>query len=149
MKACIIYLTSLKVEADAVAAKLATEGYTCCLEEVEAAVADAILNDVTAIPPRILDCLKDADCCILLLGQDETDEAMGAIGGVASDGGCRVVAVSDQVADDLAKNVDVFVDAVVSCDLDDIMDIVKGKDRWPSDAEGKAVKREIRRVKCP
>jgi hypothetical protein len=148
MKACIIYLASLKVEADAVAAKLAVEGYTNCLEEVEAAVADAILHDVAAIPRRISDCLKDADCCVLLLGQDETDEAMGAIGGVASDGGCRVVAVSDQVADNIAKSVDAFIDAIVPCDLEDLIDIVKGKDHWPADAGGKEVQREIRRVKC-
>lgn len=148
MKACIVYIASLKIEAATVATKLDAEGYTYCLEEVDAAVADAILNDITAIPQRILDCLKDANCCVLLLGQNETDEAMGAIGGVASDSGCRVVAISDQVADDMARNVDAFVDAVASYDLDDILDIVKGKDRWPADRGGNAVKREIRRVKC-
>lgn len=148
MKACIVHLARLKAEADAVAGKLAADGYTPCIEEVDATLADAILNDATVIPQNITDCIKDADICVLLLGQDETDEAMGAIGGVAADGGCRVVAISDQVANDIAENVDVFVDAIIPCDLDDIIDIVKGKDRWPADSEGKEVKRNIRRVKC-
>ncbi len=148
MKACVVYLDKLKERADVVASKLTTEGYEVCLEEVDFALAQAILEDNSAIPARISDCIKTSDVCILLLGQDETDEAFGSIGGVGADGGCRVIAVTDQSAEELAKGIDTFVDAIVPCDLEDIVDVIGGKEKWPSDSTGKPIKRDLKRVKC-
>jgi hypothetical protein len=88
--ACIVYLSSYQGSVEAVEDHLQGLGYDVHSFEVTKARAEAVrAGDVASLPDELRKCLQDAELCVLLLGDEA--ECLGAIGGLGSDLGCRVV----------------------------------------------------------
>lgn len=145
-KACIIFTTTKEVEAEATAAQLRDNGYSVCMAEVTAEVGGAVkAGDQASLPAEVADCLQDAEVCIILI--DETGD-LGAIGGLASDRGCRVVTVGGS-PDDLPQELEDIIDGhAPSLDAPELMDVVKGEPERIKSGHEPAPGRKPDRVKC-
>jgi hypothetical protein len=124
-KACVVHTASKKMEAEAVAKQLSDEGFQVCVTQVTAEEASAVKSgDSASVPGAVQECLEGAEVCVILI-----DEAidLGGIGGIASDGGCRVVTVGGD-PDDLASDLDDIIDGhVPSPDDPELVDIAEGE----------------------
>src|SRR5690242_19761312 len=88
-KACILHTPEKKAAADEVAKRLKEKGYAVCVTEVSTETAKAVkAGDKASLPADVADCLEGADVCIVLVDEQGS---LATIGGLASDGGCRVV----------------------------------------------------------
>jgi hypothetical protein len=124
-KACVIHTASKKPEAEAVAKQLGDEGFQVCLTEVTAEEANSVKSsDTSSVPTAVQACLEGSEVCVILV-----DEAvdLGGIGGIASDGGCRVVTIGGD-PDNLPIDLDDIIDGhVPSPDDPELVDVVEGE----------------------
>jgi hypothetical protein len=145
-KACIVFTEMKAMEAEAVAKRLQGQGFDTCMAQVTIVEAKAVkAGDTSTLPAAVKDCLNGAEVCIILV---EENTALGAIGGLASDEGCRVVTVGGDPAD-LPTEIDDVIDGhVPSPDAPDLMDVVEGEPERIRADNSPAGPREPDRVKC-
>jgi hypothetical protein len=135
-----------KADADEVAAQLRNDDYEVCVAEVTKDVAQSVkAGDVSSVPKEVAQCLSDADICIILVS-DDVD--LGAIGGMASDSGCRVVTVGGS-PDELPVEFDDIIDGhVPRPDSPQLPDIIEGEPALIRPDGTIAPRRKPKRVKC-
>src|SRR5690348_11625332 len=101
-KACILHTPSKKAEAEEVSKRLEADGYETCVTGVSTQTAKSVqAGDSSTMPCSVVECLKGASLCVILVDEEG---CLGAVGGLASDGGCRIVTVGgspDALPDDL------------------------------------------------
>jgi hypothetical protein len=145
-KACILHTPQKKADAEAVAKRLQAEGYDTCVTGVSSQTAKSVqAGDMSTLPSTVAECLKDASICVILVDEEG---CLGAVGGLASDAGCRVVTVGGS-PDALPKELDDIADGhVPSPDTPDLIDIANGKDERITPDGSSAPPRKPKRVKC-
>jgi hypothetical protein len=145
-KACVIFTAAKQSEADAVSANLQEAGYEVCMAEVAAAEAAAVkAGQQGSLPAKVQGCLDGAEVCVILM--DEAAD-FGGIGGLASDGGCRVITVGGN-PEDLPEELDDIIDGhLPSPDSPDLVDVVEGEPERVRPDNEPASPRKPPRVKC-
>lgn len=140
-KACVIHTASKSGDAEIVAGRLVDDGYVVCTTEVTTEIASsAKAGDTSSLPADAIDCISGAEVCVILV--DDTID-LGAIGGLVSDQGCRVVTVGGS-PDDLPEQLDDIGDAhVPSPESPELLDEVRGV-RERSNLMGRRTSREKR-----
>jgi len=141
-----LYTPPQQAQAEVTVARLRDEGYEVCAVEVIAEVAKAIkAGESASLPAEVQDCLAGAEVCVILV--DETVD-FGALGGLASDGGCRVVTVGGS-PDALPAALDDIIDGhVPSPDAPELVDVVEGETERVRPDHTAAPPRKPDRVKC-
>ena len=90
-KACILHTPQKKAEAEAVSKKLQADGYDVCVTGVSTQTAKSVeAGDKSTLPLTVAECLENASLCVILVDEEG---CLGAVGGLASDAGCRVMTV--------------------------------------------------------
>jgi hypothetical protein len=146
-EACVLYTSARHADALSLEIRLKALGLDVCLAEIAAEVAQRVKSgDRSSLPAGVAECLEGASLCFVLV--DETGDSMGALAGIASDMGCRVISIGGS-PEDLPDSLDDIVDA----HLPDI-----GNDRLPDAVSGEAIRvrpdnslapaRKENRVKC-
>ncbi|WP_162888162.1 hypothetical protein [Sphingomonas mesophila] len=145
-KACIVFTEARAAEAEVVAKRLQENGFDACMAEVSITEAKAVqAGDASTLPDHVKDCLDGAEVCVILVDEEA---ALGGIGGLASDGGCRVVTVGGDPAI-LPTDIDDIIDGhVPSPDAPDLIDVVEGEPERIRPDNSPAPPREPDRVKC-
>lgn len=145
--ACVVYLSSYAGSVDAVEEHLQALGYEVHSFEVTEERARAVrAGALDTLPEELRHCLENAELCVLLLGDDA--EALGAIGGLGSDMGCRVVTVGgdpENLPDELDDVIDGHVPDIEQPPADEVFDGAPERikpDGSPSE------ERKPKRVKC-
>jgi hypothetical protein len=145
-KACVIHTPPKRSEAEAAAARLKNDGYSVCVSEVTAAVANAVkAGDKNSLPGEVQDCLAGAEVCVILV-----DEAidLGAIAGIASDMGCEIITVGGSPAD-LPTSLDDITDGhLPSPEAPQFEEVVEGKPDMIKPDNTPSKDRDTDRVKC-
>lgn len=145
--ACIVYIEEFAGSVDAVEARLHELDYDVQSFEISKDRATAVrAGELESMPPELRTCLEAADLCVLLLGDDA--ECLGAIGGLGSDLGCRVVTIGGS-----PENVPSELDDIADGHLPDVdqpaADEVLGGTRSRIKTDGEpAEERKAKRQKC-
>lgn len=145
-KACVLHIPQKRTEAEEVGARLRANGYEVCITGVSSQTAKAVkAGDASSLPSTVADCLDGAVICVILVDGEGT---LGAIGGIASDSGCRVVTVGGP-PDGLPQELDDVIDGHVPyADSPELIDIVQGEDARVTPDGKRAPTRKPKRVKC-
>lgn len=90
--ACVIYVASTSVELATVKQSLERESYKVRSLLVSADVAQYIRDNDGQVPPKVRECIEQADLCIFLLPEDPAeDSGLHGAAGLAGQMGKRVV----------------------------------------------------------
>lgn len=148
-KACVIFSPTKEAEAEQVVVRLRAEGYDVCAITVTPEVAAAAKEGSSSLPTDIAACIAGAEVCVILVDVDPgASSALGGLGGMASDGGSRVVTVGGDPKALSAELDDIIDGHVPSPETPELIDIVGGRpDRIAAD-NTPADKRNEDRVKC-
>jgi hypothetical protein len=145
-KACVLHTPEKKAEAEAVSKRLQADGFEVCVTGVSTQTAKSVkAGDTSTLPTTVEACLKDASVCVILV---DDEGSLGAVGGLASDAGCRVLTVGGS-PDALPNDLDDVADGhVPSPDAPELVDIANGKDERIAPDGTSAPPRKPKRVKC-
>jgi len=144
MKACVVYVSSMKGEADSLEEQLRQAGLEVCKVLVDAPVADALQNGGGSVPASVRDCITESDVCYFLLNGEPVNASIGEVLRLAATLGKRIVAV---VQGDLPVEVDDVANTVLVPGSPS--GVAAAGDNASSDHPGrKGRRREIDRVKC-
>jgi hypothetical protein len=145
-KACVIFTAAKQAEAQATSAKLQDSDYEVCLTQVTAAEASRVqAGNQGTLPKHVQDCLHEAEVCVILV---DVDVDFGSVGGLASDGGCRVVTIGGNPGD-LPQELDDIIDGhVPSSDAPGVIEIVEGRPERLKPDNTPAADRNEKKVKC-
>ena len=145
-KACVIHTPAKKDAAEATAARLQGDGYEVCVTEVTSDIAGQVKAGAgSSLPSDVAACLDGADICVILV---DDEVSLGAIGGLASDAGCRVITVGG-APDDLPTEFDDIVDGhVPGPDSPELPDVVDGDSVLMRPDGTSMPRRKPKRVKC-
>ncbi|MEV8521606.1 hypothetical protein ABZR86_17570 [Dyella marensis] len=145
MKACVVYISAMKGEAESLEAQLKKAGAEVCKVLVDAAVAEALQNAGGAVPANVRDCMAASDVCYFLLDGNPAIVGIGEALLLAATLGKKIVAVVQ--GDDLPSDVDDVAHTVLVPGSPSA--VAAGKEDIPSDHPArKGRKREIDRVRC-
>lgn len=145
-KACVVHTPSKKAGAETVVSRLRGEDYEVCVAEVSVEIAkDVKAGEMASLPADVRGCLEGADVCVILIDEEVN---LGVIGGLASDGGCRVVTIGGS-PDNLPAELDDVVDGHLPApDSPELVDVVSGVPERVRPDNKPAPPREPDRVKC-
>lgn len=145
--ACIVYLSTFAGSVDAVEQHLQALGYDVHSFEVTKDRANTVVaGELSSLPTELRKCLKDAELCILLIGEDA--ECLGPIGGLGSDLGCRMVTIGGD-PDDVPTDIDDIADGHIPDIEQPEADEVLGGERIRIKPDGEAApERKPKRQKC-
>jgi hypothetical protein len=145
-KACILHTPAKKIEAEAVGDRLRVRGYEVCITGVSTQTANAIkAGDKSSLPSTVAECLQGASVCVILI---DDEGSLAAVGGIASDSGCRVVTVGGS-PEALPTELDDIVNGhVPTPDTPQLADIVDGEDIRIEPDGTQAPRRKSDRVTC-
>lgn len=145
-KACILHTPTKKAEAAEVGARLEQHGYEVCITAVSTQTAKSVeAGDKSTLPSTVADCLDGASLCVILVDEEGT---LAAVGGIASDSGCRVVTVGGS-PDALPSQLDDIAHGHVPApDTPELLDIVDGQDARIAPDGTQLPRRKSDRVTC-
>jgi hypothetical protein len=145
-KACILHTPQKAAEAEEVGKRLRADGHEVCITGVSSQTAKAVkAGDKSSLPITVAECLNGASVCVLLI---DDEKSLGAIGGIASDSGCRVVTVGGS-PEALPTELDDIVNGhVPTPDTPELVDIVDGEDIRIEPDGSQAPRRKSDRVTC-
>jgi hypothetical protein len=147
-KACVLFGSEKTNEAEQLRVQLEQAGCTVCLTEITIDVAKVVQNkDAENFPEEVTICLDGADLCFILISEGILGCA-GAIGGAASDGGCRVISIGGS-PDNLPTQLDDLVDSHLP-DVNDenLPSVVDGESICIGPDKVRRPTRKEDRVKC-
>jgi hypothetical protein len=145
MKACVVCVSAMKIEARSLAASLRQGGLEVCEEVVDVVTAAALTEGHGTVPQQVLDCIQSADVCYFLLeGGTEIAPSFGECLRFAATLGKKIVAIVEgqlpSIVDDVADTVLVPGSKMaVASAMGDVSSDHPARTAGP---------REIERVKC-
>ncbi|WP_421953645.1 hypothetical protein [Polaromonas sp.] len=145
-KACLVFVPKLAALAQTVSSWLSEDGAEVCVVEIEPVEADAIRGGDYDQNVAVQACVDDADVCIFLLGDENTDEVLAAAGKVAASKRRVVVVVGEGAS--LPQIFDDAADAVVNATTPGLREVILGKDIRQLPDGSIAPQRVPARVKC-
>jgi hypothetical protein len=145
-KACVLHTPEKAADAEIVGQRLRASGYEVCITGVSSETAKTVkAGDKSSLPNAVAACLEGASVCVLLIDNEGT---LGALGGIASDSGCRVVTVGGP-PDALPTELDDIVNGhVPNPDTPQLVEIVDGEDIRIEPDGSQAPRRKSDRVTC-
>lgn len=148
MKACIIYVKSTQAEVTPTKQRLMEVGYAVCESLASIDEANAAQLGAADLPRKISECIANADLCIFLLPENESDD--GCIGGAASMSsrlGKRMVGI---VAGDRAVYGDYFDSSgsMLRVGSTRISSAIAGENVWEEVGGKIAPERKIKHLPC-
>ena len=146
--ACVIYVASTKVELDPVKQNLEREGYKVTPLLVSADVAQYIKDNDGQVPPKIRECIEQADLCIFLLPEEPAeDSGIQGAAGLAGEMGKRVVGLVDGYRAIYPTEFE-LAGSMIRLSSPRLKSVIQGENIWEEADKSPAKDRDIDHQRC-
>lgn len=146
--ACVIYVASLESELPRIQEDLVRECYKVISLLVSLDVAQHIKENRGQIPPKVRECIEQADLCVFLLPEETTEDGgLNGVAGLAGQLGKRIVGLIAGARTVYPEGFE-LAGAMIRLASPRLKSVLQGEDTWETTDKSPIKKRDIDHQRC-
>jgi hypothetical protein len=148
-KACLIFTAQTKQHVEKTASEIANKGYAVCSVQADTEVAVAAKLGNSDLPVEILNCIRDADLCVVILPEDPAhDGAIDACAAQSNQLATAIICLVDGVRSEIPANIDDQARSCLRVGSSNLSAAIDGAEIWENSDGTAAPDRKIRHQQC-